>query len=263
MEWAYEALDKELKAWNYKPEAHHTGSYNCRPITGGTNYSLHAYRDNGTFIFWTGVKVTMALAVDINWQRNPYGPRLVTDMPRGMVDAILAIRTNNGKQVWGWGGYYSGNKDAMHFEIVCSPADLATGIRSSSSSAPTPTPTPTPVEEDDMPEEIIWLETPEGNAAYIKNGRHCIWLDIDNLSLCRFFGTKENSTPLEKKWQSSLVVVNGPARNTFPQRIEEWGLHLSNALTQILAKPAGGGGGVPPTPDQIADAVIAKLKATL
>lgn len=28
-----------------------------------------------------------------------------------------------------WGGDYSGNKDAMHFEIVASPAELATGIK--------------------------------------------------------------------------------------------------------------------------------------
>jgi hypothetical protein len=45
-----------------------------------------------------------------------------------MIDDIKAIRTGNGKQVWRWGGDYRGNKDAMHFENIVSPADLATGI---------------------------------------------------------------------------------------------------------------------------------------
>ena len=44
-------------------------------------------------------------------------------------DEILAIRTKNGKQVWRWGGHYTTNRDAMHYEIVCTPADLATGIK--------------------------------------------------------------------------------------------------------------------------------------
>lgn len=147
MEAAYKALDVCLQHFDYKPRSYDTGSYNCRPITGGTAYSLHAFRDDGVYIFWTGVKVTMALAVDINWQANPYGPRLVTDMPRAMVDAILAIRTNSGERVWGWGGYYSGNKDAMHYEIVCTPAALRSGIDPKTLPnwvPPQPTPVPTP-----------------------------------------------------------------------------------------------------------------------
>lgn len=128
---AYAALDACLRKWGYRPDAN-TGAYNCREITGGSGYSLHAYPDMAPFTFWNGRRIgAMALAVDINPTRNPYGRRLVTDMPRGMVDDILAIRTTNGKQVWGWGGYYRGNKDAMHYEIVCSPADLATGIGTS------------------------------------------------------------------------------------------------------------------------------------
>ena len=86
---------------------------NCRAITGGRAYSLHAY----------------GIAIDINWQSNPYGPVLVTDMDPAMVAAILSIRTNGGAQVWRWGGSYRGNKDGMHFEVVCTPAELATGIR--------------------------------------------------------------------------------------------------------------------------------------
>lgn len=110
---AVKALDKCLMKHQYETRKADTGAYNCRAITGGTAYSLHAY----------------GIALDINWLTNPYGPALITDMPMGMVRDILAIRTNSGHQVWGWGGLYSGNKDAMHFEIVCSPAQLATGIK--------------------------------------------------------------------------------------------------------------------------------------
>ena len=125
---AYQALDDVLRRWKFDAGKGDTGAYNPRPITGGTDWSLHAYGPGDEFTFWWGSKVTTALAVDIDWQNNPYGPRLVTNMSRAMVDEIEAIRTVNGKQVWSWGGDYSGNKDAMHFEIVCTPDDLATGI---------------------------------------------------------------------------------------------------------------------------------------
>lgn len=117
---ALEALDSCLEAADYEATPPDCGAYNCRPITGGSNYSLHAY----------------GIAVDINWQANPYGKKLVTDMPAKMIQAIEAIRTNSGAQVFRWGGRYGGNKDAMHFEVVASPAELASGIRSSTKPAP-------------------------------------------------------------------------------------------------------------------------------
>lgn len=108
---AYVALDAILKAWNYVVRSD-TWGYNCRKITGGTGYSLHAW----------------ALPPDVNSITNPYGPRLVTDMPRDMVEAILAVRTMGGQQVWGWGGNYRGNKDAMHFDPQAFPSEIAQGI---------------------------------------------------------------------------------------------------------------------------------------
>lgn len=110
---AVEALSAVLEAHGYETRRADTGGYNCRPITGGTGYSLHAF----------------GICVDINWSTNPYGKRLVTDMPRAMVDDILAITTNSGARVWEWGGDWKPNRDAMHFEIDCTPADLATGLR--------------------------------------------------------------------------------------------------------------------------------------
>lgn len=127
---AYRALDDILHRWHFDAGKGDTGAYNPRRITGGTGWSLHAYGPGDRFTFWFGVTVTTALAVDIDWTNNPYGPVLHTNMPRGMVEEIKALRTRNGKQVWGWGGDYSRNKDAMHFEIVCTPDDLRTGIAS-------------------------------------------------------------------------------------------------------------------------------------
>ena len=111
---ALKALNRVLVDWDYRTRRADTGAYNCRQITGGTNYSLHAY----------------GIAVDLNWSTNPYGHHLITDMPIGMIEDIEGIRTAGGVQVWRWGGRYSNNKDAMHFEVVASPAELARGIQS-------------------------------------------------------------------------------------------------------------------------------------
>ena len=108
------ALNAVLIDWDYRTRRADTGAYNCRQITDGTSYSLHAY----------------GIAVDLNWNTNPYGRTLVTDMAIGMIEAIEGIRTAGGVQVWRWGGRYSNNKDAMHFEVVASPAELARGIQS-------------------------------------------------------------------------------------------------------------------------------------
>ena len=109
---AFRALNACLVKHRYSTRRADTGAFNCRRITGGSGYSLHAY----------------GIAADLNWSTNPYGRRLVTDMPGAMVRDIKAIRTNNGKTVFRWGGDYSTNKDAMHYEVICPPADLRSGI---------------------------------------------------------------------------------------------------------------------------------------
>jgi peptidoglycan hydrolase-like protein with peptidoglycan-binding domain len=111
---AVHALGRVLEAHGYHVRAGDTGGYNCRQITAGSGHSLHAF----------------GIALDINWNTNPFRSDnvLVTDMPQVMVRNILRIRANSGAEVWGWGGNYRTVKDAMHYEIVCDPADLATGI---------------------------------------------------------------------------------------------------------------------------------------
>ncbi len=106
------AVDAVMERFGYAPRPRDTGAYNCRKIVGGTNYSLHAY----------------GIAVDYNWSTNPYGRKLVTDMSPELIDAILAIRTVGDRPALRWGGHYSRNKDAGHFEIIASPEELAAGI---------------------------------------------------------------------------------------------------------------------------------------
>jgi peptidoglycan hydrolase-like protein with peptidoglycan-binding domain len=112
---AFRALDAVMQAHAYAPRVRDTGGYNCRRITGGTSYSLHAF----------------GIAADYNWNSNPYRAdgTLVTDMPRAMVRDITAIRTTKGAVVFGWGGDWKKAKDAMHFEVVASPTELRAGIR--------------------------------------------------------------------------------------------------------------------------------------
>lgn len=134
---AWLALENVLAAHGYDIRIEDTDSYNCRDMKSGQSRSLHAY----------------GIALDINWKTNPYidhagqrKPRFSdnagqsdraqdvrlgradTDMTRDMVDAALAIRTVEGKQVFGWGGDWRTIKDAMHFQIEATPDELAKGI---------------------------------------------------------------------------------------------------------------------------------------
>ncbi|HEX2202125.1 MAG TPA: peptidoglycan-binding protein [Longimicrobium sp.] len=117
---AVQALGSVLQAHRYPVRAGDTGAYNCRRITGGTGWSLHAY----------------GIAVDVNWNTNPFRrDRLVTDMPLAMIADVYRVRTLQGVTVWRWGGDWDrdpatphSNYDAMHFEVIASPAELAAGI---------------------------------------------------------------------------------------------------------------------------------------
>lgn len=171
---AYRALDAWLRHHGYEVRAGDTGAYNCRKITGGSGYSLHAFGPGNKFTFWNGPTRTTALAVDINWTTNPYGRTLKTDMPSAMVADIKKVRTLNGKQVWGWGGDYRTNKDAMHFEIVCAPADLATGIDPATLPADKPATQPAKDEPEMNAEERKLLEDTlaEAKAAGLR-AAHC------------------------------------------------------------------------------------------
>lgn len=156
------ALSGVFERHGYRATPPDTGAYNCRRITGGSGYSLHAY----------------GIAVDVNWLDNPYGPRLVTDMPRAMTDEVKALRTVSGHQVWGWGGDYASNKDAMHFEIVCTPSQLASGIRAVT------TPTVPPAGRPDPKEWTVMASEAEVKAAAKAAAKEAVAEELEA------FGTK-------------------------------------------------------------------------
>lgn len=122
---ATKALNSCLVAWNYKTRYADTGAFVCRQKVGGGGWSNHSY----------------ATAIDINWQLNPYGGSK-HHIPNDLAAAICRIRTNNGAQVWNWGGFWTGTRDWMHFEIVCTPKDIATGINWNTVNGKTAAPAP-------------------------------------------------------------------------------------------------------------------------
>ena len=134
---AWRALANVMAQHDYRIRAGDTDSYNCRRITGGTGLSLHAY----------------GIALDVNWDTNPYlktpDRRQVrfsnrrsqdaraqdvksgaadTDMSLAMIEDVRAIKNVDGRAVFAWGGDYKAAKDAMHFQIDLTPAEIQRGI---------------------------------------------------------------------------------------------------------------------------------------
>jgi hypothetical protein len=104
-----------------------TGAYNCRYISGTTVWSNHAW----------------GLAIDENWQSNPFTYPLKTDRPAWE------------QQRWQRYGFalginYTGKKDAMHNEFMGTPAQAAQALalaqREIGGGAPVPPPPPPPTD---------------------------------------------------------------------------------------------------------------------
>jgi hypothetical protein len=95
--------------------ANNTSSFNCRPVTGGSSWSQHAY----------------GRAIDVNPVQNPYvysdgtvaDPAAARYTDRslqepGMIhdgDVVVDAFTSIG---WGWGGRYRSIKDYQHFSAT-------------------------------------------------------------------------------------------------------------------------------------------------
>ncbi len=92
--------------------ADNTSGFNCRPVTGGTGWSRHAY----------------GLAIDLNPIRNPYvrGARVLPPEGLGWVDRRLyhpamirpgdAVTAAFAAVGWRWGGDFASLADYQHFE---------------------------------------------------------------------------------------------------------------------------------------------------
>lgn len=111
-----------IVAWHgYPVLSGQTGIFNCRHIGNDESrpWSAHAW---GT-------------AVDLNWKQNPDGNRLVTNIPAALRDDLHALRCRNGNPVFRWGGDWDRDPrtghsyyDAMHWELICTPEDLQSGL---------------------------------------------------------------------------------------------------------------------------------------
>lgn len=120
-ELIWRAVGAIMLAYNYPVRDRDTGFYNCRPITGGTAMSNHAYPTAG----------------DINWKTNPYINHkpfirtikwgIETDMPAAMIREIEQI-TASGIKACKWGGRYRTIKDAMHIELLVTLGEIAGGV---------------------------------------------------------------------------------------------------------------------------------------
>lgn len=94
-------------------EADNTSAFNCRPATGSSSWSRHAY----------------GMAVDINPGENPYvepGGRIYHEKfakfykrrnakDKGVIVAGDKVVKAFEAMGWKWGGYWSGTKDYQHF----------------------------------------------------------------------------------------------------------------------------------------------------
>ncbi len=116
----WQAMGAVMAAYGYRVRNADTGFYNCRPITGGSAMSNHAWPTAG----------------DINWKTNPFirTPSLRkirwgvdTDMPAAMVREIESI-TASGIRAFTWLGRARSIKDAMHYEIRVTLGEIAGGV---------------------------------------------------------------------------------------------------------------------------------------
>jgi hypothetical protein len=96
-------------------QANNTSAFNCRAVTGGTNWSQHSY----------------GAAIDINPLQNPYvysdghvsDPRAVPYLDRSnvrpgmIVEGDVVVRAFDAIG-WDWGGRWSSIKDYQHFSAT-------------------------------------------------------------------------------------------------------------------------------------------------
>lgn len=120
VEEAADLLGEVMDAHAYP--VYSAGAYNLRLITNGSVWSSHAW----------------GISIDVNPRENRYTKEgLITDMPLSMIEDVYRIRcVESGQRVWKWGGDWDGDWDfdehtvwdAMHFECIATPEELAGGV---------------------------------------------------------------------------------------------------------------------------------------
>lgn len=91
----------ETERRGYLCKSGQTGGYNCRNIAGTSTPSNHSW----------------SLAIDINWQDNPY----TTNTAANHIPSWMPPLWN--RYGFAWGGNYTGAHDFMHFEFMGTPAE--------------------------------------------------------------------------------------------------------------------------------------------
>lgn len=124
----------------YDLSASSTGAYNCRPIAGTNTASNHSW----------------GLAIDLNWNENPYTAKFTSHIPPAVVAMWVACG-------WGWGGFYKGGKtDTMHFEYLGAPSDVAADTKKAQAYVAGTTPTPVPSSGKLTQKQVIQLAVDAG-----------------------------------------------------------------------------------------------------
>lgn len=181
---AFRAMGRIMYRHRYVARPLVTGGYICRPITGGTAPSAHA----------------QGIALDVNWDTNPYRlDKLVTDMPRAMVEEIEALRTDKGAVALRWGGDWDGrpetkqgNYDSMHYEIMATPEELRWGFS---------------VPDFDPADQWSWpllVETEKGRAVARMQSLLNKALDSSKIKEDGFFGPQTRSKIVEYQGSRGL-----------------------------------------------------------
>ncbi|GGF48321.1 hypothetical protein GCM10011519_22890 [Marmoricola endophyticus] len=92
-------------------DGNNTSAFVCRPVTGGSSYSVHAY----------------GLAIDVDPFQNPYvkGDRVIPELATsyvdrsrcrpGMIEPGGPVTSAFASVGWVWGGTYRSLKDLQHF----------------------------------------------------------------------------------------------------------------------------------------------------
>lgn len=134
---AWRALACVLKHHRYKVRSADTYGYCCRQITGGSGPSLHSFGIVLDINACTNPYLETPDKRSVRWSDKPTQEERAKDVRLGRADTdftpeiiedVRAIRTNGGEPVFEWGGHWENKKDAMHFELDVTPAELATGI---------------------------------------------------------------------------------------------------------------------------------------
>jgi peptidoglycan hydrolase-like protein with peptidoglycan-binding domain len=156
-------LEATDRVYNLKSGS--TGAYNCRPIAGTSKASNHSW----------------GLAVDINWNDNPYSYTFHSEIP----PKVVKMWNDCG---WYWGGFYGGRKDTMHFEYIGKPSDVAKHTAKAKEYA-NPTPKPSKPADNSKGHWHQWYKWRKGDR--LRTIQRW-WVGDDVAMLQRYLGLKDD-----------------------------------------------------------------------